>query len=165
MCLIFISPSEWLKCSFFPPKSVFLVICGQGNTGMNCSWCDGGLEGDTRVCMFVCACGFVHGGGSGHRFVPLNAGDGAPQAPLAPRRSAGDPTPGARVATPRATGSPGRQQVALHCHQHVWHCPVTAGDTCGSALSPKGTHMALNRHCRGHTDVSVCERCCCILQS
>lgn len=55
---------------FFPPKSVFLVICGQGNTGMNCSWGDGGLEGDTRVCMFVCACGFLPGGGSGRFLLP-----------------------------------------------------------------------------------------------
>lgn len=69
------------------------------------------------------------------------------------------------MATLRTTGSHRRQQVALHCHQHVWHCPVTAGDTCGSTLSPKGTRMAPYCHCRGHRDVSVCKRCCCILQS
>lgn len=50
---------------------------------------------------------------------------------------------GPRVATPRATGSPGRQQVALHCHQHVWHCPVTAGDA-GMSVCVKGAAASCN---------------------
>ena len=104
--------------------------------------------------MFVCACGFVHGGGSGHCFLPPTLGT----EPLV-HCSAGDPTPGTQVATLRAIGCPGRQQVALRCHQHGWQCTVTMGDTHGTVLSPWGTRGALYCHHGGHTDISVHERC------
>lgn len=131
---------------FFPPKPVFLVICGQGNTGMNCSWGDGGLEGDTRVCMFVCACGFLPGGGSGRFFLPPSSGDGSPGAPLAPRcsarnphaRSTGGHAEDHRIPWETAGGtalSPTRVALPCHCRGHLWQRAVTEGDTHGTVLS------------------------------
>lgn len=87
-----------------------------GLLGMNCWWCDRGYEGD------------IHMG---------------PQGPAIHGALSGDPTLGTQVATPRATRSPGRQQVALHCHPsgHTWPCAVT--NTGGTELSLHGVHMAL----------------------
>lgn len=39
---------------FFSP---YIRISGNLWSGMTCSWCDGGLEGNTRVRVFVCVCG------------------------------------------------------------------------------------------------------------
>lgn len=87
--------------------SLYIRISGNLWSGMTCSWCDGGLEGTTRVCVFVCACGFVPAGGSGHRLLPLNSGHVAPRGTTGPEVLGWVPTPAARVAAPRATGSLG----------------------------------------------------------
>lgn len=117
--LIFIFSSECFNILFF---FFFLnhflwVICAQRDTDMMVA-----VKG-THACAWMCPW-FICWGGSG-----------CPQG-----------TGGPRVLSWGPHGSPGRQQVALHCHQtgHTWHCAVT--NTCDAALSLQGTRMMLRCH-------------------
>lgn len=128
------------------------MICGLGNTGMNCSWCDGGFEGDTGSC--VCACGVVHGGGSGHRLLPPKLGWSPQGEKVALRGSARDPHQEHRWPCRGPWDLLGDSRwhctvtnmcdAACHCRGHWWQCTVSVGDTrhhavtTGTSVSVKG---------------------------